>query len=128
MSIHLILTLVTLLVVVIMFLSGKFNFGWIGMFCATFLCATGALGKTTLVDHVRNWIMSKGTSGRSIVFLYLLGSILLTQLVSPLGVIAMLLPLTAALDENSPCSLPSFCTPALSAPTLLRRCCRSAPA
>ena len=129
MSIHLILTLVTLLVVVIMFLSGKFNFGWIGMFCATFLCATGvlsfkdayanfastnvvmvgamfilagALGKTTLVDHVRNWIMSKGTSGRSIVFLYLLGSILLTQLVSPLGVIAMLLPLTAALDENSP--------------------------
>ena len=120
MSIHLILTLVTLLVVVIMFLSGKFNFGWIGMFCATFLCATGvlsfkdayanfastnvvmvgamfilagALGKTTLVDHVRNWIMSKGTSGRSIVFLYLLGSILLTQLVSPLGVIAMLLPL-----------------------------------
>lgn len=43
MSIHLILTLVTLLVVVIMFLSGKFNFGWIGMFCATFLCATGVL-------------------------------------------------------------------------------------
>lgn len=140
MSIHLILTLVTLLVVVIMFLSGKFNFGWIGMFCATFLCATGvlsfkdayanfastnvvmvgamfilagALGKTTLVDHVRNWIMSKGTSGRSIVFLYLLGSILLTQLVSPLGVIAMLLPLTAALTRTPraafPASVPRRC-------------------
>ena len=129
MSISLILSLVTLLAVVIMFLSGKISFGWIGMFCATFLCATGtlsfkdayanfastnvvmvgamfilagALNKTSLVEHVRNWIMNKGTSGSSIVFLYLLGSILLTQLVSPLGVIAMLLPLTAALDENSP--------------------------
>ena len=114
MSISLILTLVTLLAVVIMFLSGKISFGWIGMFCATFLCATGtlsfkdayanfastnvvmvgamfilagALSKTSLVEHVRNWIMNKGTSGSSIVFLYLLGSIL---------------PLTAALDENSP--------------------------
>ena len=129
MNVPLILTLATLVLVVIMFLSGKVSFGWIGMFCATFLCATGtlsfkdayanfastnvvmvsamfilagALSKTRLVDHVRTWIMSKGTSGRSIVFLYLLGSVLLTQLVSPLGVIAMLLPLTAALDENSP--------------------------
>ena len=129
MDLNLILTMLTLLAVVLMFLSGKFNFGWIGMFCSTFLCATGvlsfkdayanfastnvvmvaamfilagALSKTTLVDHVRNWIMTKGTSGNSIVFFYLLGSLLLTQLVSPLGVIAMLLPLTAALDENSP--------------------------
>lgn len=130
MSIQLILTLITLLVVVVMFLSGKCNFGFIGMACATFLCATGVLSfneayanfastnvvmvgamfilagsfnKTSLVSKVRGWIMSKGKgNGASIVFLYLLGALLLTQLVSPLGVISMLLPLTAALDEKSP--------------------------
>ncbi len=129
MSMELILTLGTLLVVVIMFLSGKCNFGFIGMACATFLCATGvlsfdeayenfastnvvmvsamfvlagSLGKTSLVKRVRNWIMQRGSSGKSIVFLYLLGAMLLTQLVSPLGVISMLLPLTAALDSDSP--------------------------
>ncbi len=37
MSFELMLTLGTLLVVVIMFLSGKCNFGFIGMACAT-LC------------------------------------------------------------------------------------------
>ncbi len=129
MSFELMLTLGTLLVVVIMFLSGKCNFGFIGMACATFLCMTGvltfneaygnfastnvvmvsamfilagSLSKTSLVRRVRGWIMSKGGSGKSIVFLYLLGALLLTQLVSPLGVISMLLPLTAALDETSP--------------------------
>lgn len=129
MSFELMLTLGTLVVVVIMFLSGKCNFGFIGMACATFLCMTGvltfneaygnfastnvvmvsamfilagSLSKTSLVRRVRGWIMSKGGSGTSIVFLYLLGALLLTQLVSPLGVISMLLPLTAALDENSP--------------------------
>lgn len=129
MSFELMLTLGTLLVVVIMFLSGKCNFGFIGMVCATFLCMTGvltfneaygnfastnvvmvsamfilagSLSKTSLVRRVRGWIMSKGGSGKSIVFLYLLGALLLTQLVSPLGVISMLLPLTAALDETSP--------------------------
>ena len=98
MSISLILSLVTLLAVVIMFLSGKISFGWIGMFCATFLCATGtlsfkdayanfastnvvmvgamfilagALNKTSLVEHVRNWIMNKGTSGSSFICLAL---------------------------------------------------------
>lgn len=129
MGFELMLTLGTLLVVVIMFLSGKCNFGFIGMACATFLCMTGvltfneaygnfastnvvmvsamfilagSLSKTSLVRRVRGWIMSKGGSGKSIVFLYLLGALLLTQLVSPLGVISMLLPLTAALDETSP--------------------------
>lgn len=129
MSLQLMLTLGTLIAVVIMFLSGKCNFGFIGMACATFLCATGvldfkeaygnfastnvvmvsamfvlagAVSKTSLVKRVRAWIMGHGSSGRSIVFLYLLGSAMLTQLVSPLGVISMLLPLTAALDENSP--------------------------
>jgi len=62
----------------------------------------GALSKTSLVDKVRGWIMGRGGDGKSIVFLYLLGSLLLTQLVSPLGVISMLLPLTAALNEDSP--------------------------
>lgn len=129
MNFQLMLTLLTLLVVVVMFLSGKVNFGFIGMACATFLCAVGvldfneayanfassnvimvsamfilagALGKTSLVKHVRAFIMNRGSKGGSIVFLYLLGSLLLTQLVSPLGVISMLLPLTSALDENSP--------------------------
>ena len=130
MNIQLIITLTTLIVVVVMFLSGKFNFGFIGVFCATILCATGVLGfkdayanfastnvimvaamfvlagslqKTSLVTRVRKWIMSQGKKkGGSIVFLYLLGSLLLTQLVSPLGVISMLLPLTAALDDDSP--------------------------
>lgn len=130
MNVQLIITLITLIVVVAMFLSGKCNFGFIGMACATFLCATGvlsfneayanfassnvvmvgamfilagSLSKTSLVSKVRGWIMSKGKGrGSSIVFLYLLGTLLLTQLVSPLGVISMLLPLTAALDESSP--------------------------
>lgn len=129
MNIQLMITIATLLAVVIMFLSGKCNFGFIGMACATVLCVTGVLNfndaygnfastnvimvsamfilagsleKTSLISHVRNWIMSKGKSGKSIVFLYLLGALLLTQLVSPLGVISMLLPLTAALDEKSP--------------------------
>lgn len=130
MNVQLIITLITLIVVVVMFLSGKCNFGFIGMACATFLCAAGvlsfneayanfassnvvmvgamfilagSLSKTSLVSKVRGWIMSKGKGrGSSIVFLYLLGTLLLTQLVSPLGVISMLLPLTAALDESSP--------------------------
>lgn len=130
MNIQLMITIATLIAVVAMFLCGKFNFGFIGVFCATFLCATGVLSfkdafanfsstniimvaamfvlagslqKTSLVPKVRSWIMGQGKGkGTSIVFLYLLGALLLTQLVSPLGVISMLLPLTAALDEHSP--------------------------
>lgn len=129
MNVPLMLTLGTLLAVVIMFLCGKFAFGFIGMLAATFLCMTGvlsfneayanfsssnvimvgamfilagALGKTSLVDKVRAWILGRKGSGRTVVFFYLLGSLLLTQLVSPLGVISMLLPLMAALDEKSP--------------------------
>ena len=131
MNIQLIITLATLIGIIILFLSGKANFGFIGMLCSTVLCATGvlsfneaysnlastnvimmasmfvmagALGKTSLVSKVRNFIMSHGTSGRTIVILYMVGVVLLTQLVSPLAVIAMLMPLTAALDENSPVS------------------------
>ena len=37
------LTLGTLVVVIIMFLSGKANFGFIGMCCAAFMCASGVL-------------------------------------------------------------------------------------
>lgn len=131
MSLQLILTLCTLVGIIILFLSGKANFGFIGMACSTFLCATGvldfkeaygnlastnvimmasmfvmagALGKTSLVSRVRNFIMSHGTSGRTIVILYMVGVVALTQLVSPLAVISMLMPLTAALDEDSPVS------------------------
>ena len=39
----LMLTLGTLVVVIIMFLSGKANFGFIGMCCAAFMCASGVL-------------------------------------------------------------------------------------
>ena len=131
MSTELMLTLGTLIVVIIMFLSGKANFGFIGMFCSTFLCLVGvldfseaygnfastnvimmsamfimagALNKTSLVNKVRDFIMSRNTSGRTIVFLYLVGVILLTQLVSPLGVISMMLPLSMALGKDSPVS------------------------
>lgn len=129
MNMDLMLTLGTLVVVIIMFLSGKANFGFIGMCCAAFMCASGvltfdeayenfasnniimmcgmfvlagALNKTSLVNKVRDFIMSRNASGRTIVFLYLAGVILLTQLVSPLGVISMMLPLSAALGEDSP--------------------------
>ena len=131
MSTELMLTLGTLIVVIIMFLSGKANFGFIGMFCSTLLCLVGvldfneaygnfastnvimmsamfimagALNKTSLVNKVRDFIMSRNTSGRTIVFLYLVGVILLTQLVSPLGVISMMLPLSMALGKDSPVS------------------------
>ncbi len=80
---------------------GNFASTNVVMVSAMFILA-GSLSKTSLVRRVRGWIMSKGGSGKSIVFLYLLGALLLTQLVSPLGVISMLLPLTAALDETSP--------------------------
>lgn len=117
MNMDLMLTLGTLVVVIIMFLSGKANFGFIGMCCAAFMCASGvltfdeayenfasnniimmcgmfvlagALNKTSLVNKVRDFIMSRNASGRTIVFLYLAGVILLTQLVSPLGVISMM--------------------------------------
>ncbi len=126
---ELMLTLGTLVVIIIMFLSGKVNFGFIGMFCATFLCVSGvltfqeayanfssnniimmgamfimagAIGKTSLVTRVRSFIMSRSTSDRTIVFLYMFGVVALTQLVSPLGVISMMLPLSAALGEDSP--------------------------
>lgn len=129
MNMDLMLTLGTLVVVIIMFLSGKANFGFIGMCCAAFMCASGvltfdeayenfasnniimmcgmfvlagALNKTSLVNKVRDFIMSRNASGRTIVFLYLAGVILLTQLVSPLGVISMMLPLSAALGEDNP--------------------------
>ena len=131
MNIQLILTLCTLVGIIILFLSGKANFGFIGMLCSTFLCATGvlsfneafgnlastnvimmasmfvmagALSKTSLVTRVRSFIMSHGTSGRTIVILYMVGVVALTQLVSPLAVISMLMPLTAALNEDSPVS------------------------
>lgn len=129
MNVHLILTLITLVGVILLFLCGKFKFGWVGMAAATFLCLTGvldfkeaygnfsstnvimcgsmfilagALGKTSMVDKIRSWILNRKGNGQSVVFMYLLGALLLTQLVSPLGVIAMLLPMMEALDEKSP--------------------------
>ncbi len=125
----LILTMIALVAVIVMFLSGKAKFGFIGISVATFLYVTGvlsfsdafgpiasvnviltasmfvlaaALSKTSLVDRVRTWILNRKGGGRSIIFFYLLGTLLLTQFVSPLAVIAMLLPMMSALDENSP--------------------------
>ncbi len=125
------ITLAMIVTIIIMFLSGKVNFGFIGMFLATGLCMTGvldfkeayanfasnnvimfasmfvmagALQKTSLVSTVRNFILKRGGKGGSVAILYFIGITLLTQFVSPLAVIAMMMPLCGALGEDSPVS------------------------
>ena len=129
MSPQLIITLLLIVAIIVMFLSGKVNFGFIGMFLATALCVTGvlsfneayanfastnvimfasmfvmagALQKTSLVSAVRNFILKRGGKGGSEAIMYFAGVTLLTQFVSPLAVIAMMMPLCGALGEDSP--------------------------
>ncbi len=131
MSAQLVIVLVMIVAIIIMFLSGKFNFGFIGMFISTVFCATGvlsfkdafanfasnnvimfasmfviagALQKTSLVATVRDFILKRGGKGTGVAVMYFAGVTLLTQFVSPLAVIAMLMPLCGALGEDSPVS------------------------
>ena len=129
MDFHLSVVVAMIPIIIVMFLSGKFNFGFIGMFIATVFCATGvlsfgdayanfasnnvimfasmfviagALQKTSLVSRVRDFILKRGGKGAGVAVMYFAGVTLLTQFVSPLAVIAMMMPLCGALDENSP--------------------------
>ncbi len=129
MDFHLSVVVAMIPIIIVMFLSGKFNFGFIGMFIATVFCATGvlsfgdayanfasnnvimfasmfviagALQKTSLVSRVRDFILKRGGKGAGVAVMYFAGITLLTQFVSPLAVIAMMMPLCGALDENSP--------------------------
>lgn len=131
MTTQIMIVVAILIMVIAMFLSGKCNFGWIGMFLATALCVTGvltfneayanfasnnvimfasmfvmagALQKTSMVSKVRNFILAHGGSGGMVAIMYFLGVMVLTQFVSPLAVIAMMLPLCDALGEDSPVS------------------------
>ena len=73
------------------------------MFASMFVIA-GALQKTSLVSTVRDFILRRGGKGSGVAILYFAGVTLLTQFVSPLAVIAMLMPLCGALGEDSPVS------------------------
>lgn len=129
MDIHLIISIVTLLCVVVGFISGKFRLGLIGMTASIVLCLTGvleqseafsyfangnmamivgmfilsgALTKTHLVPTLRAVMMKRAGKGSTIVWVYLIACMVLIQFVLPTPLIGMTLPFMTILDDDSP--------------------------
>ena len=128
MDIKLIITLLTIVGMVIGFLSGKFRLGLVAMTATTVLCLTGvltfkeayayladsnivllgaifvlsgALGRTSLVSKLRQWVLAHSGKGQMIVIVYLLICAVMTNISSPLAILSMLLPFMTALGPES---------------------------
>lgn len=128
MNTGLVITIVVMLLMIVGFMSGKFKLGLVALTATTVLCLTkvltfqeayayfsngnvimvgsmfvlaGALGKTSIVPKMRNFLLKHPGKGGMIAFTYILGCFLLGQLVVPTALIAMMLPFVAALDGDS---------------------------
>ena len=118
MDVKLIITLVVVVGMVLGFLSGKFKLGLVAMTATTVLHLTGvltfneaysymansnivllgalfvlsgALGRTSLVLKLRQWVLNHSGKGQMIVLVYLVICAIMTNLTSPLAILSMLL-------------------------------------
>ena len=128
MDVKLIITLVVVVGMVLGFLSGKFKLGLVAMTATTVLHLTGvltfneaysymansnivllgalfvlsgALGRTSLVLKLRQWVLNHSGKGQMIVLVYLVICAIMTNLTSPLAILSMLLPFMTALGPES---------------------------
>ncbi len=128
MNVQLIITLAVIVGMVLGFLSGRFKLGLVAMTATTVLHLTGvltfdeaysylsntnivllgalfvlsgALGRTSLVLKLRQWVMNHSGKGQMIVFAYLIICAVMTNLSSPLAILSMLLPFMTALGPES---------------------------
>lgn len=128
MNVQLVITLVTMLLMIVGFLSGKFRLGLVAMTAATVLCLTGvltfseayanfannnvvmiagmfilsgALSKTSLVPRMRNVVLKYSDKSQIIVFIYMLACVVLIQFSMPTALISMFLPFMAAFGDDS---------------------------
>lgn len=128
MDVKLIITLVVVVGMVLGFLSGKFKLGLVAMTATTVLHLTGvltfseaysymantnivllgalfvlsgALGRTSLVLKLRQWVLNHSGKGQMIVLVYLIICAVMTNLTSPLAILSMLLPFMTALGPES---------------------------
>lgn len=128
MDVKLIITLATIVGMVLGFLSGRFKLGLVAMTATTVLHLTGvltfseaysylantnivllgalfvlsgALGRTSLVMKLRQWVMNHSGKGQMIVLVYLVICAIMTNLTSPLAILSMLLPFMTALGPES---------------------------
>ncbi len=128
MDIGLVITLLVIVGMIIGFMSGRFKLGLVAMTATTVLCLTGvlsfneaygyfantnivmlgaifilsgALGKTSLVLKLREWVLRHSGQGQMIILVYMVICAIMTNLSSPLPILSMLLPFMTALDADS---------------------------
>lgn len=128
MDVKLIITLVVIVGMALGFLSGRFKLGLVAMTATTVLHLTGvlsfneaysylantnivllgalfvlsgALGRTSLVLKLRQWVLRHSGKGQMIIIVYLVICAIMTNLSSPLAILSMLLPFMTALGPES---------------------------
>ncbi len=128
MDVKLLITLAVIVGMVMGFMSGKFKLGLVAMTATTVLHLTGilsfneaysylsntnivllgalfvlsgALGRTSLVLRLRQWVLKHQGKGQTIVFVYLIICAVMTNVSSPLAILSMLLPFMTALGPES---------------------------